>query len=245
MEQSEAARSQTEKALTGLRELIFAGEFANGERLAEASLGERLGLSRTPIRAALATLEESGLLEKMPSGGYRVRTFTMREIEEILELRGLMEGGAVRFISENGMKRALIKDMIELAEFMELTARQILDGKTIFPEYFYLNIKFHTTMISATQNQTLIRLADRFFSLPFAHRLGWFPDLSNPVLRELFIISQHQHSTIVEAIERREGYRAEALMREHYFTISSLMRRSFRERDNGTGIPGVQIADIL
>jgi DNA-binding GntR family transcriptional regulator len=68
--------SQTTKAIVSLRELILHGEIAPGEQLLEVVLVDRLGVSRTPIRAALAQLAQEGLLEKMPGGGYAVRKFT-------------------------------------------------------------------------------------------------------------------------------------------------------------------------
>ena len=58
------AGSQTTKATLGLRELVFGGNVAPGERLAEVELAERLGVSRTPLRIAFMTLAHEGLLER-------------------------------------------------------------------------------------------------------------------------------------------------------------------------------------
>ena len=59
-----------------LRELILSGELKSGERLSELTLVERLGVSRTPVRAALMRLSEEGLVASMPAGGFSVRAFT-------------------------------------------------------------------------------------------------------------------------------------------------------------------------
>ena len=70
------------RAQLQLREMILAGELPGGARIAELSLVEKLGVSRTPIRAALMRLEQEGLLEPLPNGGYAVRTFSERDISE-------------------------------------------------------------------------------------------------------------------------------------------------------------------
>ena len=72
----EASGSQVIKAQQGLRELILKGQLAAGCRIAELAMVELLGVSRTPIRAALMRLEQEGLLQALPSGGYAVRTFS-------------------------------------------------------------------------------------------------------------------------------------------------------------------------
>ncbi|HYS13062.1 MAG TPA: GntR family transcriptional regulator, partial [Burkholderiaceae bacterium] len=69
---SEAGLSQTVHTQLRLRELIMHGDLAPGARITELPLVERLGVSRTPIRAALIRLEQEGLLEAWPTGGYKV-----------------------------------------------------------------------------------------------------------------------------------------------------------------------------
>jgi GntR family transcriptional regulator of vanillate catabolism len=77
---NQANRTQMTRALLGLREQILSGEFKPGERMSELPLVERLGVSRTPLRLALATLEHEGLLRVLPAGGYVVREFTLADI---------------------------------------------------------------------------------------------------------------------------------------------------------------------
>ena len=94
--------SQTVTALLELRELILGGELSPGQRLSELAVVERLGVSRTPVRAALARLQEEGLVEAIPSGGYAVRAFSEQEVNEAIELRGVLEGLAARLAAEKG-----------------------------------------------------------------------------------------------------------------------------------------------
>jgi len=102
-EPTEESSSQAVKAQQRLRELILTGELAAGARIAELALVELLGVSRTPIRAALMRLEQEGLLEGLPSGGYAVRTFSEREVADAIELRGTLEGLAARLAAERGV----------------------------------------------------------------------------------------------------------------------------------------------
>ena len=97
---AEEGGSQAVKAQQRLREWILAGELPSGTRIAELALVERLGMSRTPIRAALMHLKQEGLLEPLPHGGYAVRTFSEREVADAIELRGTLEGLAARLAAE-------------------------------------------------------------------------------------------------------------------------------------------------
>jgi GntR family transcriptional regulator of vanillate catabolism len=82
--------SQTTKATLGLRELLLDGAFKPRERVPELRLVEELGVSRTPLRIALVTLEHEGLLETLPGGGFVVREFTRTDIDDAIELRGVL-----------------------------------------------------------------------------------------------------------------------------------------------------------
>ena len=92
--------SQTTKATLGLRELLLSGAFKPRERVPELRLVEELGVSRTPLRIALMTLEHEGLLETLPGGGFVVREFTRTDIDDAIELRGVLEGTAARLAAE-------------------------------------------------------------------------------------------------------------------------------------------------
>ena len=98
-----AGASQSVRAQLRLRELIVGGEVKAGERIAELAMVERLAMSRTPIRTALVRLQEEGLLEALPSGGFMVREFSEADIRDAIELRGTLEGLAARLAAERGV----------------------------------------------------------------------------------------------------------------------------------------------
>src|SRR6187431_2874937 len=92
--------SQKGRALVLLREMILRGDFQPGERLSELSLVARLSISRTPIRLALESLAHEGLLESSASGGFVARAFTIEDVWDAIEVRGVLEGTAARLAAE-------------------------------------------------------------------------------------------------------------------------------------------------
>jgi DNA-binding GntR family transcriptional regulator len=95
------AETLSRQAYVALRRAIRAGQLAPETMYAEAGIASMLGISRTPIREALAVLAREGLIEKLPQRGFRLRNPTEREIEEAYDLRALIEGYVVgRLASE-------------------------------------------------------------------------------------------------------------------------------------------------
>src|SRR6201996_1245183 len=121
---NQASRSQMMRELLRLRELILSGEFEPGERMSELPLVERLGVSRTPLRLALASLEHEGLLQVLPTGGYVVREFSQTDIRQAIELRGVLEGTACRFAAEHGATRRDLRALRAINEQVEPLVHQ-------------------------------------------------------------------------------------------------------------------------
>src|SRR5215510_1908126 len=88
--------SQIGRAFIGLRKMLLQGEFSRGERISELPLVARLGTSRTPIRLALERLAHMGLLDVVATGGFTVREFTLAEVLDAIEIRGVLEGTVAR-----------------------------------------------------------------------------------------------------------------------------------------------------
>src|SRR6478735_11590616 len=92
--------TQIGRAFIGLREMLLHGELARGERISELPLVARLGTSRTPIRLALERLAHMGLLDVVSTGGFTVREFTLTEVRDAIEVRGVLEGTVARLAAE-------------------------------------------------------------------------------------------------------------------------------------------------
>lgn len=208
--------SQTVKALLSIRERVLNGEFVPGERLLETSLVEMLEVSRTPIRAALARLTEEGLLEKSPGGGYTVREFTEQDIQHAIELRGTLEGVAARLAAERGVSQLGLSKMKDcIIKVDKLLEKHELDNDDI-GRYLELNDTFHNQLKILANSFVVAHMLDRIFAFPFASPNNFV--VAQSQLGEswrIFVIAQEHHRGIVDAIEHREGRRAEDLAREH------------------------------
>ncbi|MEP6824715.1 MAG: GntR family transcriptional regulator [Ramlibacter sp.] len=222
----EIAASQAVKAQLRLREMILAGELPSGARIAELAIVEKLGVSRTPIRAALMRLEQEGLLETLANGGYAVRTFHERDVSDAIELRGTLEGVLARLAAERGVSPALLEEAGACLEGVDaLLRRSALDDEA-FLRYVTLNQKFHALLAEMAGSPVIGRELDRVVRLPFASPSGFVVLQANsPQARDMLIVAQDQHRQVLDAIGRREGARAEAIMREH----SRLAQRNLRD----------------
>src|SRR5881628_4121195 len=99
----ERSISQTVRAQLALRDMILSGRLRTGESISELQAVDITGVSRTPVRLALVRLEDEGLLQAIPSGGFMVKAFSERDILDSIELRGTLEGLAARFAAERGV----------------------------------------------------------------------------------------------------------------------------------------------
>jgi GntR family transcriptional regulator, vanillate catabolism transcriptional regulator len=209
-----ASRTQMMRALFALREQILSGEFKPGERMSELRLVERLGVSRTPLRLALASLEHEGLLRVIPTGGYVVRAFTQTDIRQAIELRGVLEGTACRFAAEQGASRRDLRVLRGINDQVEpLVHRADYES---FERYVALNATFHARLVKMAHSPLLERTLATVLSLPFATPSALVLQQAQlPESREILIVAHRQHLWLVDAIEAREGSRADNVAREH------------------------------
>ena len=238
----EAGLSQTVKAQLRLRELIVGGDLQPGQRIAELALVERIGVSRTPIRMALVRLQEEGLLDALPGGGFVVKDFSEDDIHDAIELRGTLEGLAARLAAERGVGAVLLAEAREaLARIDALLARPELD-EAAFSHYVELNGRLHDLMAEMCGSHVVQRQLERAKTLPFASPNGFvFASALSPRARDTLVVAQAQHRGVVDAIERREGARAEALMREHARIARQNLVEALRSHQSMQQIPGARL----
>ncbi len=106
--------SQADRAHIEIRSRILDGVFVPGERLSETALSEMLSLSRTPLREAIGRLADEGLLERGTGSGYRVCSYSMQDISDANEIRGLLEGLAARLAAERGVAAGALAECREI-----------------------------------------------------------------------------------------------------------------------------------
>lgn len=208
--------SQQSRVLVQLRDLMLKGTFAPGERLAEIPLAERLDASRTPVRLALATLEHEGLIEPSPGGGYQMRRFTAQEVSDAIHVRGVLEGMAARLLAEHGASRQLLRELHDCLKRGDEAVNRAQMEIDDYATYVEVNTRFHGLLAEGAGNITLTRTLETLNGQPFAAPSAMLPMQSSMEEGHQWMkLAQHQHHAIVQAIERGQGARAQALGEEH------------------------------
>lgn len=208
--------SQQSRVLVQLRDMILKGAFGPGERLAEIPLAERLGASRTPVRLALASLEHEGLIQPSPAGGYQMRRFTSQEIADAIRVRGLIEGFAARLLAEDGAPRQLLRELHECLEEGDKVINKPSMELDDYAAYVQMNDRFHQLVIEGCGNAAVKRIMDLLDSQPFASPSAMLPMQSSMQEGHQWMRQAHRtHHATVQAIERGQGSRAQALGEEH------------------------------
>lgn len=235
----DAPSSQNLTALLKLRELILSGDVKAGERLSELALVDRLGVSRTPIRAAMMRLEQEGLTHPIPTGGYAVSGFGERDIHAAIEIRGTLEGLAARLAAERRLAAAALTPLNAcLTELDELVLGRGVTSDN-FSHYVELNERFHQIVIALADSTVLSRQIARAVSLPFASASAFVNvQASLPETRMLFTVAQDHHRCVVRAIEDGEGERADSLMREHARLARRNLELALRNHQTRDLVPG-------
>lgn len=233
--------SQTGRALLSVREMLFRGDFQPGERISELPMVARLGVSRTPIRLALDRLAHEGLLEVSPSGGFVVRSFTLSDIWDAIEMRGVLEGTGARLAAE---RLSNDRELTELRQSFEEMNAYLGPVSSIdsFARYLDLNDAFHAAVIRLAKSPMLQRSLDQVLTLPFAQPSAVvFARAKLPQAAEMFAIGQEHHRVILDAIEQRQGARAEAAAREHSGLSRRILNTVIEDREILSCVPGASL----
>lgn len=208
--------SQSSRVLVQLRDMILKGEFGPGERLAEIPLSERLNTSRTPVRLALGTLEQEGLIEPSSSGGYQMRGYTAKEVLDAIRARGVLEGFAARTLAEQGLSRALAKELHQCLALGDAAVNKPEMDLDDYACYVTMNKDFHQLIIEGCDNASVVRMMERLSAMPFASPSAMLPMQSTIAEGTRWMQLAHlQHHHLVQALERGQSARAQGLGEEH------------------------------
>jgi DNA-binding GntR family transcriptional regulator len=182
-------------------------------RLDERQIANDLGISRTPVREAMAQLEREGFVRSVPRRGIYVVRKTRAEVSELITAWAALESMAARLITQNASDREIaeLRQMFAKFENGELHAR--LD------EYSDVNIEFHQTIIRLSRNSVLIDLAENLFTHMRMIRRKTIgeEDRADRSIRD--------HMNIIQAIEARDTERAEDLVRNHALGLAEHVAR--------------------
>jgi GntR family transcriptional regulator of vanillate catabolism len=212
-----------------LREMILRGDFGAGQRLTELTLVARLGASRTPIRHALSRLAHEGLLEPLPAGGFSVRQFTLTDVWDVIDVRGALEGMAARFAAQrHGSSSELSGLRARCAEMEDLGVGNVAD----FVKYLEINQSFHAELWRLARSPMLLHSLEAITALPFAAPGALvFGDAEQAAEQHIRPVALEHHRSILEAIEERDGARAESIAREHSRIARNNLIRACPDRE--------------
>ena len=204
----EAHIGYQEKSLGGqifekVREDILSGVYAQGEELKEATLGAKLGASRTPVREALRQLELEGLVEIIPNRGARVTGISRKDVYDIYQMRYLLEGLAARRAAEHITE----EELTELEEVVLLSEFHLKDTKQ--EQIAQLDGRFHELVYRAAASRMLKHVLTDFHHYVKAVRIVSVKE------RKRAQESVREHKELLQAIREHNGDLAERLAREH------------------------------
>lgn len=194
-----------------LRDLILTGEFKPGAKLIQEDLAARLGVSRTPLRSAIAALERDGFIAVSSRGEATVLEFGPTRIADLFEIRAVLEGLTCRLVAP----RIERKHTVYLRSLIVGSVPE--EGSDDWSGYRQADLEFHTFLTSLLEDSFLTRQLDALqgiMSVSFAQGLLRPPHET-----------VGEHIEIIDALEMHDQDRAERAMLGHIRTTIALMRQ--------------------
>ncbi len=216
LEPIDAAPSFKHKAYAALKNAIVAMDIYRNRddiRLDERKLAQDFGISRTPVREAMAQLESEGFVRSVPRRGIYVVRKTKTEVIEMITAWAALESMAARLITQSASD-------VEIAGLRQMFTT-FEDGKVRahLDEYSDVNIEFHQTIIRLSHNRVLIDLAENLFTHMRMIRRKTIGE------KDRVDRSIRDHLNIIEALEARATDRAEDLVRDHALGLAEHVAR--------------------
>lgn len=218
-----ASGTSAQEAVQTLRERILEGAIPPGAPLRQDDLARSLGISRTPLRTALAELSRDGLVDYAANRGYQVREFRIEDVVAAFQVRAELEALACRLTAQRGVAAATL-GILEacVIEGDALLASGWLDPAALLP-YRQMNVRFHETVLRAAGNPWLMDFVRRTHNVPLAS--------DRIILWEDFAVIQRSHDDhrrIAGALAQGDGERAARLMNEHVIFAGEVLCRHLR-----------------
>ena len=202
-----------------LREAILRGDLKPGERLMELQLAAKLGVSRTPIREAIRMLEQEGLAVTTPRKGAEVAKMTLKDMEDVLEIRDALDELAVRIACQKITDEQL-KQLEDVKELFEKNT-QTNNVKNIAEA----DVSFHDVIYEATGNPKLVTLLNNLREQVYRYRVEYIKDPKNyPTL-----IAEHE--AILDSLKNRDVKNAVEAMHVHVANQAEAVKMVIQEQE--------------
>ena len=197
-----------------IRKLIFSRELKPGERIDEQALARDFGISRTPLREALKVLHSEGLVKLVPRRGCFVAKLTEKDVDEIYDMIGLLEGACAARAAEV----ATAADIARLRRLTERMAHVAAEGN--YKRYFEANLAAHAAVLELAGNRWQKNVIQYLRSM-----CRLYPYVSAGSVPGRLEQSLHEHQELFSAIEAHDSARAEEVMRRHITNTRKALKR--------------------
>ena len=204
------------RLVTALRQMILDGSLEPDSKISEVRVSEMFAVSRTPARLALRALEVEGLIQKREGRGFKVLSFNFDDLSKAYEVRGVLEGLAAGTLARVGLDPDQTAELANSLDQIDTMLGAALPIEQCVIAYEEANVHFHETIMSACKNEFIRFAFARLENFPLLG-LGTIVFNKDRAQEELMRLrfGNMQHRVILDAIERRDAFRAETLMREH------------------------------
>jgi DNA-binding GntR family transcriptional regulator len=220
MEKDKKKKQKEESSQTaylGIRHMLYNKELVPGQRIAYRDLAEKLRLSSTPIIQALKWLELQGFVRHEPNRGYSMAPFSIKEVEELYEIRELIEPSLVPAAIEKIDKKGLS----DLKEALE--AHLSAEREFYLKERLFRNREFHMTLASLSGKATQIRILQNVFDMIFLKYGGNYFPISS------LSATDQAHQEIYDAVALRSLERAQSVLKNHLTNVKIQVMTSIKK----------------
>lgn len=213
-----------------IRQRIFDGQYASGDRINVDELARKLNISKTPVREALGRLESEGLVSFKPRTGWRVSSLSMEEFVDFLELQC-----ALRYFISDSLEPFIDKIDFDLLHSINRKLPQLV-AEHKYHELIHQNDLFHITIFSVHPNRLILRRLAEIDGIVRLQRVRFFEQerARFPMLAD---DAFNQHQEIIAALESRDAKRISRVSREHHESLLGAFKCMSR------GMPEERVSD--
>ena len=205
-----------------LKKEIIKGSFKPGSKILEFQIAQQMGISRTPVREAIRLLAAEGFVVLSPNQGALVRTVSVENIKEVLQIHSVLEGLAARLACE-----VINKDGLnELENYLNKMENLLKAGDSI--AYSEVDLKFHEVIVNTCRNNRLIKMRKNISDQAQRYRISSLRVAER--LRESFA----EHQKIFEAFKERDSNKADRMSQKHIQNaLKNILKKVIEKENNG------------
>lgn len=196
-----------------ITQMLFDGIYPPGSPITRKELAEKMSVSPTPVGEAIARLVGEGIIEQIGRSGYRVKEFTYENLESLYQVRAGMEGMAIRLCLENATDNVMQEISSYFDKFYEIPRDEI-----ILADYLKADQKFHRRIVDACSNPYILSYNKNYEFQLRSYQKGLLRPPGETI---------DEHSSIIDAIRKKDPITAQSRMIEHHLATSKAIRETY------------------